>query len=697
MANIPANQPDFLIELPVDGFTVIGFEGTEQLSVLPRFDIRLSSDDPNVDFGQIINQSASITILTGDGTDAEENRVYGGVISHFSLARAEGERYEYRAVLVPRLYTSTLNRTYRIFQRMTGPAIVEEVLTEIIGLTSEDYEINLRGHSFPQRNYCTQYNESDFAFISRLLEEEGLFYFFRYDPDSARDILMIDFDSASLPEITPESTIQYNEATTSANDSAEFIHEIRIIQRLHPGQITVDDYNPEEPERPFSHSNAGDNFNEYEIFEYPGGYDSADSAAHYAQVNMEAIDATYERLIARGNNRHIRTGKKLSIEGYWRDDVNERQWTITKVEHHGVQPAPGGGTGTDVPTTYNCRFYGIPNDIPYRPLRLTPKPRTRGTHTAQVVGPDNEQIYIDDLGRVKIHFLWDRTGPTNQDASCWVRVAQDAAGPDYGFQAVPRIGHEVVVDFIDGNPDRPIIIGSVYNQTNTPCVGSGSRTQHSLRSAGGNAITFDDADGSQQFNINASYDQSTTIANNQTIDVGVNQSLFIGTDMSVSVGSNAKLDVGGNYTVAVNAKLENSCQDREITIGSTDALSVGSTRNVDIGGDAVENYGSNHKVTVGGSQYEAIASNLKIDAGSNSDENVGGNKTINVGSNLTINAGGSITLAVGGSTVKIDASGVTIQGTMVSTQGSAKNEVKGAAIGIEGGMVEIKGSLITNN
>jgi type VI secretion system secreted protein VgrG len=553
----------------------------------------------------------------------------------------------------------------RIFQQKTLPDILKEVLKGL------DVSYQIQG-TFAPREICVQYRESDFNFASRLMEEEGIFYFFKHT-DGRHEMVL-----ANTPQSNPDLSHQPNlifEEIAGGNRKEDRVHSWERVQELRSGKITLWDHSFELPhkhleaEKPILESvKAGkvehklklaDN-DKLEIYDYPGGYakrfdgvnkSGGDQAAQLQKVfqdnsrtvgiRMQEEAAPSVALHALSNCRQLSSGHKFILERHFNADG---KYLITLIGHSASLNSQFLSGGVDE-FSYSNTFTSIPADIPFRPLRVTPRPRIDGCQTAVVVGPAGEEIFTDKYGRVKVQFHWDRSGKNDADSSCWVRVATPWAGKQWGMIHIPRVGQEVVIDFLEGDPDRPVIVGSVYNaEMMPPYTLPANRTQSGIKSrssaSGGpdnfNELRFEDKKGSEQLFVHAEKDS--------TFETEHDRSEWVGHDETVKVDNNR-------------------------------------TRNV----------GADEKITIGSNQTESVSKERKID--------VGTDDTLKVGKKILIDAGDEITIQTGASKIVMKKDGtIEISGVQITVKGSATLENKAPMITSEAsGIHTIKGSLVKIN
>ncbi len=534
-----------LFQLEIQGISglsrVVRFSGHEGMSALFEFHLELAGDD--IDLRQIIGKEATLTI-----EGVEVPRFMHGIISHVQYS-GHSRRYTlYELTLVPALWKLLHRTNCRIFQPADTPAILKKVFKDA-GLKKENIRFDLNA-GYGERNYCVQYRESDFAFISRLMEEDGIFYFFEHEADKTT-LVLADHPGTHKP-ITGIPMVWFNAG--SQVRAREHIDHMRFAEAIRPGKISLRDFNFTEPDDPLDVNADAERDVDLEIYDYPGEYqEPSDGAPHMggsmAKIRLESLQAAKRQGSGGSDCPRLTPGFTFTLAGHLkRPDLN-RGYLLTRVMHHGSQPQvlDEDGQGS---FHYSNDFVCIEDSVPFRPPRITPRPIVRGVQSAKVVGPDSEEIHTDDQGRVKVQFHWDRDGKFNDDSSCWVRVSQLWAGNGWGAMFIPRIGHEVLVDFIEGDPDRPIITGRVYHGKNDlPYPLPDEKTKTTIKSnssiggGGFNEFRFEDRKGCEEVFLHAQKDWNTFVLNNFCETVGSSRTSSIGGSESISVGVARTLNV----------------------------------------------------------------------------------------------------------------------------------------------------------
>lgn len=615
--------------LGTDVLLLTGFSGAEGLSSLFSFELDMLSENHNITFKDIIGKNVTVSITLADGG----KRFFNGIISRFSQGRGGGEAggdplfSYYRATMVPWLWLLTMTADSRIFQKLSVPDIVEKIFSE---KGVKDFEVRLHG-SYDQRDYCVQYRETDFNFVSRLLEEEGIYYFFEHE-DKKHTLILTDVPEEHKP--CPKQESARYQLSAGGWLAEDVITSLEMTQEIRPGKYTLNDFNFEMPNTDLKVETPGRQTlgpGEREIYDYPGDYSKRAQGDRLSNIRMQEEEAKITDIVAFSVCRAFTSGYRFDLLDYYRSDMNEKSYVLTSVNHGATEPVGGSGQGSEA--SYTNSFTCIPFDVPYRPPRVTPKPMVEGTQTAIVVGPAGEEIYTDEHGRVKVQFHWDREGKKDENSSCWIRVSQVWAGAGWGAMYIPRIGHEVIVNFIEGDPDRPIITGRVYHGTNKPPyplpdekTKSTIKSDSSLGGGGFNEIRFEDKKGEEQIFIHAEKNQDVRIKKDLLTWIGNESHLIVKKDQLEQVEGDKHLTVTGDH----NEK-------------------VGGTISIKAGTDMQEKVGSKHALDAGTEIH------------------------LKAGMNVVIEAGMSITLKAGGGFVVVGPAGVTISGTpiLLNSGGSA--------------------------
>ncbi len=573
------------------------FTGSEGISQLFSFQLELLSENKEIKFEDILGQEISFGVAGPDGND--HPRHIHGIVTAFSQLPSTSRLSRYRAIVSPKLWIFTQRQDCRIFQKLTVPDILKKVLAGM------DVAWELQG-SYAPRDYCVQYRETDFNFVSRLMEEEGIFYFFRHARNAHK--LVIGDNKSSHLDIPGETSLIYEEVSGGIRDETRVSSWMKT-QELGSGMVSLQDYFYETSQKKLSVSNylrdkiqvgnvahklkVGGN-DQFEIYDFPGGYEKKPQGEKIAMHSMELLEMCQFTIRGESNSFLLIPGYKFALT---RHPHAEGPYVITSATHSATEGGFHSGDEKNE-SSYTNVFTAIPHDLPYRPRLSARKPRVQGCQTAVVVGPTGEEIYTDKYGRVKVQFHWDREGRSNDSSSCWIRFATHWSGNQWGSIHIPRVGQEVLVDFLEGNPDRPIIVGSVYNDAHMPPFDlptnktrSGIKSQSSKGGGGYNQISFEDLKGSEEIIIHAQKDLSLKVENDRSItilhddkaNIKNNRSTEVGMDYETKVGKKRKITAGSEITLETGAAKIAMKASGEITISGTNITIKGTMVNVEAG------------------------------------------------------------------------------------------------------------------
>jgi type VI secretion system secreted protein VgrG len=641
-------QSSFSVTTPFtqNQISILSFHGEEALSNLFFLEVQLRADSDSLDFSQILGKPAYITAQIPGGSQQYTH----GIVTQFSQLD-KNERYtRYVAHLRPWLWLLTLNSDNKIYQNMTVPQIIEQVFSN---LGFSDYKNSLT-KTYSQREYCVQYGESTYNFLARLMESEGVFYYFEHS-DQAHTLVLADSTDAyaSLPGIT---SIRYQQ-TERDWSSIDALTAGAIAERIVPGKLAMDDYNFETPATDLYTTVTGST-TQCSLYEYPGKYKTSGDGESQASLRIAAYEADQKLLSGRSQCSAFHAGCQFTLAGHYLASANA-QYVLRSVRH-----AYDG-------EHYSNEFDALPSTVSFVPARVTPQPKIYGAQTALVVGKSGEEIWTDQYGRIKVKFYWDQSTATDETCSCWIRVAQMWAGKQWGSLYIPRIGQEVVVSFLDGDPDRPLVMGSVYNADQTvPYTLPDDQTKSTVKSnsskggSGFNEIRFEDKSGSEELFIQAQKDMNVTVLNDQTVTVTNNRTVTVSEkDETLTVSK-------GNRTVAVST--------------GNETHTVKGTRDLTITGNESHTNSADYKQTVSGNFTLKVSGDLTID--------VSGAVTIKSGTSLSIKSGTS--LAIESGTDLSNKAGTSMSNeaqTTLTSKANASHSVQSS------GELEIKGSLVKIN
>ncbi len=620
-----------------DVFLLQGFNGEESVSGLFAFDLDLASDNGAVDFSALIGNSGTVTIALGEGG----KRYINGVFTRLIQTGGAGGFATYRATLHPWLWWLTLSTDSRIFQAKSTPDIVKSVFED---LGFADFRDELAA-SYAPRDYCVQYQESAFAFVSRLLEEEGIFYFFEHE-DGKHTLVLADGADANK-DCPNRSAARYRPDTTD-RDSDDVIYRCALEQQAVPAKYRADDFNFETPSTQLLVSEEAQ-ADRMQVYEYPGGYAQKSGGESRAKLRLQELQHAGRSIHGDSFCRAFTAGYKFGLTEHFRSDLNAT-YVLRRVGHAATLE------------TYSNSFEAYPLSLPFRPPRVTRKARVMGAQTAIVVGKSGEEIWTDKYGRIKVQFHWDQVGTNDENSSCWIRVAQGWAGQSWGSLFLPRVGQEVIVSFLEGDPDRPIVTGCVYNAEKTvPYALPDEQTKSTVKSnvskggGGANEIRFEDKKDAEEVYVHAHKDMSISVENDRSKTVLHDETSTIKNNRTSTIQEgNEKLDV----------------QKGE--------------RSVNVKGNETHTNSADYTQKVTGNYELKVQGNLVID--------VTGSVTIKSAQSLTNQAGTALENKAGTSlTNKAGTTMTNDAGISLTNKASASQTVDG------GGMLTVKGGLVKIN
>lgn len=658
--------------------TLAGFEAISELFSY-RLDM-VADKTTSIEPGSIVGKTVTIDIQADDTGKA---RYINGVVAAFEMCGGDEEFDNYRAWIVPALWALTLNTNTRVFQNKTVVDVIKEVLNP--------YKISPQvdtSEEYTPMEYCTQYRETDFHFISRLMEQHGIFYYFKHSDES--HVFTLQDNSSMLDVCEIQSEFRYAPEPNNVEGFYDFvIQEFNSRSTMVTGEFTTWDYSfiryqriGDDLKAP-SKGPLGGNGNAH--------YDYADSAAAYVKVidsdkniakfagqfvnaRRDASDATTVAVDGGSNAIPLVAGFMFTMKDYPQDSLNDK-YIVTRVEHSLQQLPPYRTRSPHSPSPYMNRFLAIPASIVYRSPLKTQKPVVHGMHTGKVVTLSGEESFMDKYGRVCVQFWWDRIRKEHTPDNTLLRVAQSWAGKGWGTYFWPRTGDEVLIDFLEGDPDQPIVVGSVYNGINMPkydpagqytLSGILTRSSKDGGEANANELRFEDLKDKEQIFMNAERDydlhvehdwhtlvgneQHTTIKSNQFEEVDGDAHLQVKGNELQKVGGNADTAIGGNQTASVGG-------DRQHKVGGNLKEKIGMDSNLDIGMNLNEQVGMNYSLKVGMSQYNQTGMNYDVQAGMQ--------VYLNGGESVVLEGGMGVCLSGPGGFISIGPEGVVISGTMV--------------------------------
>jgi type VI secretion system secreted protein VgrG len=645
MAGYQQTASPILISTPLgeDKVLLKSLQGEEQISGLFHYTLELVSEDDQLNFSSIVGQSVTVTFALPGG----DSQYVNGVVGKFVQAGRTERLTTYFADLYPWLWLLTLHADCRIFQNKSTPDILKAVFSD---LGFSDYKDALT-RSYSSREYCVQYQESTFAFVSRLMEEEGIFYFFEHESSKHTLVLADDSDAFGSCPGLKKATIRQS---TPSWEAADAIIDCALEHQVTVGQYKSGDYNFQTPATDLLVTASGSD-PRWSVYEYPGGYSKKDDGETQASRRLASYEVPGKLLRGSSTCRAFHAGCKFTLADHYRQEVNG-DYVLRSIYHSANQ------------SEYTNTFEAFPGDVCFCPPRITPEPRVNGPQTALVVGKAGEEIWTDQYGRIKVKFHWDQASGQDENSSCWIRVSQPWAGKQWGGLFLPRIGQEVIVNFLDGNPDRPIVTGSVYNaQEITPYALPDEQTKSTIKSnssKGGNGfneIRFEDKAGSEEIFIQAQKDMNISVLNDQTSTIKQSRTTTIQEkDETLTVDKgNRLINVNtGNETHAVKGK-----RDLTITGAETHTNTADFTQNVS--GNFTLKVSGNLTIQASGSVEIKAGTSLAAEAGTSLSNKAGTSLTNKAGTSLSNEADISLTSKANASQT-VESSGIVeVKGSLV--------------------------------
>jgi type VI secretion system secreted protein VgrG len=592
------------------------FRGEEQISGLFQFTLEMVSEDNAIDFQSIVGKPVTVSLKLGSDVDHYLN----GIVGRFVQEETNLRLTRYYAEIHPWLWLLTKSSDCRIFQNKSVPEILESVFSDH-GLT--DFRNELKG-SYEKLEYCVQYNETAFNFVSRLMEEEGIFYYFEHSSDKHTLILGDDADAHQTCPGLESSPVHFRQSLIDHSQDLT-ITRCLIEEQVVSGAFAHDDFNFETPTTELKVQSESES-PALKVYEYPGGYLKKNAGEKRADLRLDALEQPQKIISGDGFVRAFVAGHKFELKDHYRADVN-KTYVLQHVSHAATQE------------NYTNSFTAFPAYVPYRPARTMVKPFISGTQTAIVVGKAGEEIWTDKYGRVKVQFHWDQLGKSDENSSCWIRVDYGWAGKQWGGIFLPRIGQEVIVSYLEGDPDRPLITGAVYNSDQVvPYTLPDEQTKSTIKtnsSKGGggfNEIRFEDKKDSEEIYFHAQKDQNIVVENDRTKKILHDETNTIKNDRSTTIeeGNDTYVVSKGNRTFKVDT--------------GNETYSVKGTRALTVTGNETHGNKANFTQNVTGNYELKVTGNLTID--------VTGMLTIKSAAGTTIESSGIVTIK--GALVKIN-------------------------------------------
>ncbi|QUN65457.1 type VI secretion system tip protein TssI/VgrG [Pseudomonas sp. JS425] len=667
-------------------FEVVSFELDEMISSPFQLKLELISFEDEVDFGQLLDQPVLFTIWRGE----RPLRYVHGLVSSFSQGETGFYRTRYRALVEPVLARACLRSNWRIFQQKTVPQILELMLRRQ-GIAR--FEINSMGEH-QVREFCVQAGETDLDFIARLAGEEGFVYRFEHTPKHhqlvitdrllalgqiSRSAIKADDEDEDFfdeDDIGPDQVLY--RANSGGDQARPCLRRLRYSEQVRTARQVQRDYTFTNPQYRQEHR-AGDSSithqsRDYERFDYPGRYKRDAVGVPFTTTRLTALRHDARIAEVEGDDVRLQPGLSFTLIEHPRKDLNAH-WRVMRVHHEGSQftSLQEEAAGAEQGTRYSQEAVLVPGRIEWRPAPL-PKPRIDGPHMATVVGPPGEEIYCDEWGRVKVSFPWDRESENNEFSSCWVRVSQGWAGGSWGSMAIPRIGQDVIIQYVNADPDQPMITGRTYCGDQLPPYDLPEhKTRMTIKSQthkgdGFNELRFEDELGRQEVFIHAERDQNNIVKHDETTQVGNDRTERVERDETLSIGQDRREEIARDESVNIG-------QDRTHQIGNDDTLTIGRTHTIITGLDRIEQVG-NHR-------QDITTANHTVEIGGHLEQSVAGHNTLQTGEAIRhttkvydIQVSESLTIRSPAGLLRIDRAGITLDGLALAFKGPVSQQAK---------------------
>jgi type VI secretion system secreted protein VgrG len=643
MSDLTQDQRLIAISSPLakDELLLTSFEGIDQISGLFEYQIEVLSKNQSITPDQLIGKTVTVTIQN------DQKPTFNGYVSRFVYGEVLADNLRtYHLTMVPWLWFLSKTNNHRIFQDKTTKEIVTQVFKD---LEFNDFNIKATGNK-TKREYCVQHNESDLNFVSRLLEEDGIAYYFEQKKD--KHVMHI-VDAANAYQECAETKLTYSKGNQPNTQITRWEH----VYNFQKGKWSLNDFDYASPTKSQLQTTASTskfaNAKNYEHYEYTPYHDFS-GIKDLSVKRIEAEETPLDTIEASSDCSSFYAGGKFNLTKH---AVKSEQgaYIITAVRHRVYDNSYLAGAN-EGQSEYGNDIVCIPEAVHYRPAQTHTKPWMQGPQSATVVGPEGEEIYVDSEGRIKVQFHWDREGKDDENSSCYIRVMQPWAGSGWGTSFIPRIDMEVVVDFFDGDPDRPIVTGAVYNGDNKPPFDSktqsGIRTRSSKEGSAGtsNEFRFDDNKGSEQIYFHAEKDMDTEVENNETLTVDNDRTKIIKHDENSTINN-----------------------DRNKTVDNNQSESIGANKTIEVGENHTESIGKDKSIDVGGNHTELVDGDMSLKVGKSLSEDIG--------TDLTVESGDQIVLQTGSASITMKKNGdITIKGNNINIKGSGNVVIKGSNV-----------------
>lgn len=659
-----------------DKTILMQMRGFEYLGQLPEYKLTIVAQRKNIAPDELLGKNVTAGIELPGG---QALRYLNGYVTQFADAgtassswfpdAGKAVAYVYNLTVHPWLWFLKRSSNCRIFQQKSALDVIKEVFA---AYPFAQFDDRIAG-THPTLEYCVQYRESDFNFVSRLMEREGIYYYFEHE--NGKHTLVLCDDPTAHSAFGGYENVSFSDASSGGHFREEHITEWHRSHQVQTGRMAISDFNFKKPSVSLLSKTGhpeGHDLDNFEVFDYPGNYDAPGEGQTYVKTRLQELQASYTVATGSGALRGLIAGHSFTLKDHpQQEQLGEYLLVSTNFDITNNAPDSTAGAGQ---AEFHCNFRAIPSTVSFRPLRASPVPIVQGPQTAIVVGPAGEEICVDEYGRVKVQFHWDRYNNADDKSSCWVRVSQPWAGNTWGGLFLPRVGHEVIVDFLEGDPDRPIITGRAYNASSMPPwqlpagkTRSGIKTRtYKGSSSNFNELSFNDEKGNEEVYIHAERNKNIYIKANRSEYVGYESHLTVEKDVFEKLKADHHVTIKGdeNFKLEEGSYSQDVCQNWQSKVGIKMAADAGKEIHLKAGQVMVAESGDSltHKSD---KIITSAGSNLSLKAGTQIAAEGGMNISLKSGMDLVIEAGMSITLKVGGNFIVIDQTGVAIKGTMV--------------------------------
>ena len=693
-----ANDIDFSFEVAgsFSSFKVESFRVSEAVSTPFEMNLTVLSEDEGITFEAL---SRKMGVLSVHGQGMHVARQFNGSVSELRYL-GTGRRFSrYQITLVPELWFLTQRQDCRIFQMKTAPDIITEVFDKA-GMS--DYRLELTAQ-YASKEYVLQYRESDHHFVQRLMAEHGLWYYFEHS-DSNHTMVIVDSNDA-IPNLISSplnasylGPVIYHSPGGGVADR-EHIFGLEQIHRTRTGGVSYGDYQYLTPKVPQGQSSATGPNSDLLRYDYPGRYVSPDLGLQRVPEWMSEYEIDSHQIEAESDIMRLIAGFSIDISKHPRSEIN-RDYLLLSVTHSGQNRSVHQEEGSDEPSFYTNQFVCLPRDVTYRAPKLA-APVVDGPQTAVVVGPAGEEIYTDEYGRVKVQFHWDRYAQNDEHSSCWLRVSQSMAAPNWGAVYLPRIGHEVIVTFLEGDPDRPMVTGAVYNGLASPPYALPEhktrtvfRTQ-SHKAEGHNEMYFEDENDQEEVHFRAQKDMKTKVLNNRYRDIGNDEELKVGRHQENNIFGDRKELIDGHKTSETKQSFTEVIeQDVDVTYNANENSKVAQSQSLSIDENRMTKVGKDTSLDIGGKKILTVLEGRSASIGANDSLQVGGNLHADVQGNISFRSEGSTTI-ISGDEIKVQvgyaglilksSGNIHLYGSSITIDGAIQTTINGGKVAINPG------------